>query len=105
MDGTHPVANAQITETFAPANDPYHVGSSVRRGTYRTDRQGIFDDMIGFATKQELPDDFVLAMNQEILANGTVVAQNLVRWSVSSIMVQATDGRRPRSVAARVTLH
>ena len=100
-----PVPNAQVTESFRVTTDPYDVGGSIRTGTYRTDRRGFFDDYIGFSTRQELPDDFRLVADQEIRANGEVVARNRVQWSATNVSVIATDGRRPRQVAARVTLH
>lgn len=104
QDGNQPGANVNIAERFTAVEDQYGLVPHIRTGKYTTDRRGRFDDSIGFWVRQSLPSDFRLVADQEILANGTTAARNRVIWSATSILVTATDGRRPPRVGAEVRL-
>jgi hypothetical protein len=104
MKGTEAAANATITERFTAVEDPNSIVPQIQKGSYTTDRTGRFDDSVGFWTRTDLPADFRLVADQEIYADGSIAARNRVIWTNNSILVTATDGRRPRTVAAQVRL-
>lgn len=104
MDGRTPVPNTTITERFTAVTDPYGVVPRIQKGKYRTGVRGNFDDIVGFSYPNVLPSDFRVVANQVILANGSTAARNRITWTSTMILVQATDGRRPRTVGASVAL-
>ena len=104
MDGRTPVPNATITERFTAVTDPYRVVPRIQKGQYRTGVRGNFDDIVGFSYPNVLPSDFRVVANQVILANGSAAARIRITWTSTTILVQATDGRRPRTVGATVAL-
>lgn len=104
MDGTRPVPNATITESFTALEDPYSMATRLRTGGIRTDIRGNFDDYVAFSTPEVLPDDFRFLARQEMFTSGARIAWNRVLWSTSSVTVTTLDGRRPAMVRAGVVL-
>ena len=104
MNGRTPVPNTTITERFTAVTDIHGVVPRIHKGTYRTGSRGNFDDIVGFSYPNVLPSDFRVVADQVILANGTTAARNRITWTSTMILVQATDGRRPRTVSASVAL-
>lgn len=92
-DGTKSLT---VSEQFKALDDPYKVFAALKPNTYTTEKTGYFDDCYSIYTKDPLPPDFVLKVEQNHLVNGQLISKVHITFSPDGIRVCAFK-RKPGS--------
>jgi hypothetical protein len=82
--GASPGANITISEQFTPVEDPYSTIGLIPRATYTT-TDGAFDDCYKLESKNLLPPDFILKVEQNHLFNGQIISKNQITFRADSV--------------------
>jgi hypothetical protein len=85
-----------VSEQFKALEDPYNVFAALKPNTYATEKTGHFDDCYSIYTKDPLPPDFVLKVEQNHMVNGQVISKVHITFSPTGIRVCAFK-RKPGS--------
>jgi hypothetical protein len=82
--GATPGASLTISEKFTAVDDPYNAIGLIQPATY-TATNGTFDDCYKLESKNQLPSDFVLKVEQNHLFNGQIISKNHITYRADSV--------------------
>jgi hypothetical protein len=82
-----------IGEQFQPLEDPYGVFAALKPNTFTTSGR-IFDDCYLLATDKQLPDDFMLKVEQNHLLNKDIISRNQITYRLAGVSFCHYDRKR-----------
>jgi len=77
-------ASMTVSEKFTAVDDPYNAIGLIQPATY-TATNGIFDDCYKLESKNPLPSDFILKVEQNHLFNGQIISKNHITYRANSV--------------------
>jgi hypothetical protein len=90
-----PTADVTVTEQFTSLDDPYGLFGLLTPNSYTTSG-GSFDDCYQLFSKNPLPPDFSLKVEQNHLLNGKILSKNHITYTPNRVRVCAFT-RKPQS--------
>jgi hypothetical protein len=87
VDNNGPAANVTVGERFSALEDPYSVFAALRPNQYTTGRSGEFDDCYLVATRQQLPWDFRLKVEQNHLIGGLIASKQHITFTPNGVQL------------------
>ena len=76
-----------ISEKFTAVDDPYNVIGLIQPATY-TATNGTFDDCYKLESKNQLPSDFVLKVEQNHLLDGQPISKNIITFTPGMVLMR-----------------
>ncbi len=90
---TGPASRVTVGEQFTALEDPYSVFGALHPNSYTTDATGAFDDCYSVATRQTLPSDFRLKVEQNHLIGGQVASKQHITFTPGNVFICVFDRR------------